>query len=103
MHFRGGQFLIAMVSYGEGANSHRNNPKFTSPALNNPHMHTPDMLSYSLSTAGHAHATSMHRINGNSLLVYRTETLHTHARASARASACVGKCAGSRVQSNDGT
>jgi len=36
--------------------------KTLTPALNNPHIHTPGMLSYSSSTAGHAHATSMHRM-----------------------------------------
>ena len=44
--------------------------------INNPHIHTPDML-YSSSTAGHAHATSMHRMVTVIILLYR-DAVHAH-------------------------
>ena len=91
MCFRGSQLLITTgAPCGEGTNLQQNNTQSTALALNNPHIHTPGMLSYSSSTAGHAHATSMHRMV--TVPFDRTETLYTHARMSGVMLAILNSC-----------
>ena len=48
MRFRGGQLLITTgAPYGEGTNSQQNNTQNTPLTLDNPHIHTPGMISCS--------------------------------------------------------
>ena len=71
MRFRGGQLLITTSVLWGGHQLASVQHKKCPAGPRRPHVHIPDMLPYSSSTATHAHTTSMHR----TVTVYRSTVL----------------------------